>query len=171
MKFSNNRILLAGLIVVFCGVLLSCGYRIIGSTVLPFSSIIIKPVENRTYEPGLQDRLHSALSREFINLGISVNRIESPVVLEASVIAFTLGAVGSINEVIKEQELVMKVDIRLTDHERVTEFRAMASPIKITFLAAGTVSETVAEKERAIEKASEEIAKETISKIIVQYAK
>ncbi|MBI5408360.1 MAG: hypothetical protein HZA14_03235 [Nitrospirae bacterium] len=149
----------------------SCGYRVIGSAPLPFNSITIKQVQNKTYEPKLEERLHNALSEEFINQGIEVKGKGGDVELEAVVTTFLLGAVGAINDTIKEQEIAMQADIKLTDKEKVTEFKTMASPIKITFQTAGTVSETAANKETATDKACREIAKEIVGRIIMTYAK
>jgi len=151
--------------------LTSCGYRIIGSQPLPFNSITIKPVQNKTYEPGLEERLHNALSAEFINQGIEIKSGAGDVELKATVTTFVLGAIAAIDEVVKEQEIIMHVDIKMTDNERVMKFDSMQSPIKITFQSTGTVSDSAAQKEMATDKACREIAKEIVSKIIIRYAK
>jgi len=149
----------------------SCGYHMIGSTSLPFHSVTIKQVRNKTYEPRLEERMHIALSTEFINQGIEVMGTGGEVELEATVTSFQLGAIAAVDDRIKEQSILLQVDIKLTDGEKVTEFRSMESPIKITFQSAGTVSESVAFKERATDKACSEIAKELVGRIILTYAK
>jgi hypothetical protein len=149
----------------------SCGYHVIGSRSLPFQSITIRPVQNKTYEPGLEERLHSALSSEFINQGIGVNTSGSDVVLETTITMFQLGAIGVVDETVKEQELLMRADIKLVDNGKVMEFTNATSPIKITFQSTGTVSESAVQKESATDKACKEIAKEIVSKIILNYAK
>ncbi|NOZ68352.1 MAG: LptE family protein [Deferribacteres bacterium] len=159
------------LLLAVCLVAASCGYRMTGSRLLPFNSITIKPVINKTYEPGLEESLHNALAGEFINQGIEVRASGGDVELEATVTSFLLGAVGSVDGIVKEQEIIMTVDIKLTDNGRVTEFREMRSPIKITFQSTGTVSESAAHKETATDKASREIAKEIVSRVIMRYAK
>ncbi|RJQ48019.1 MAG: hypothetical protein C4538_04490 [Nitrospiraceae bacterium] len=143
----------------------------IGSTHLPFRSITIKQVQNRTYEPRLEEKMHIALSKEFINEGIEVRAAGGDVVLEATVITFQLGAIAAVDDKIKEQSILLRVDLKLNDQGRVTEFRSMESPIKITYQAAGSVTESVAFKDRAIDKACSEIAKEMVSRIILTYAK
>jgi outer membrane lipopolysaccharide assembly protein LptE/RlpB len=149
----------------------SCGYHMIGSTLMPFNSITIKQVQNKTYEPRLEEKLHNALSREFINQGIKVQRAGGNVEIEATVNNFELGAIGAVDDKIKEQSIIMRVHIKLVDQGKTTEFRAMESPIKITFQSTGTVSESIIHKELAIEKACSEIAKEIVSRIILTYAK
>ena len=171
-KLKNlNSISFTILFFVFSFMLYSCGYKMIGSSYLPFNSITIKPVQNNTYEPGLEERLHNSLSSEFTNQGIDVKLTGGEVALEASVTSFQLGAVGAVDETIKEQELIMRADVKVIDNGNVIEFNAMQSPIKITFQSTGTVSQSVAEKERATDKAAREIAKEIVSRIILNYAK
>jgi hypothetical protein len=142
-----------------------------GSKLLPFNSITIRPVQNKTYEPHLEERLHNALSNEFINQGIEVKISGGDVDLQATVTSFQLGAVGAVDETVKEQEIIMQVDIKLTDKDRITEFKTMQSPIKITFESVGNISESVANKEVSTDKASREIAREIIGQIIMRYAK
>jgi len=143
----------------------------IGSRLLPFNSITIKQVQNKTYEPRLEEKLHNALSKEFINQGIEVKRAGGDVEMEATVNIFELGAIGAVDNIIKEQSMIMRVDIKLVDQGQVTEFKNMESPIEITFQTTGTVAASVALKEQAAEKACNEIAKEIVGRIILKYAK
>ncbi len=151
--------------------LFGCGYHLIGSKLVPFNSVTIKQVQNNTYEPGLEERLHNALSREFINQGIEIRNAGGDVEIEATVKGFELGAIGAVDEKIKEQSIIMKVNIKLADQGKITEFKTMESPIKITFPSTGTVTESVAHKERAMDKACSEIATEIVSRIVLIYAK
>ncbi len=177
-KFKIQTILIITLLIFLTAFLLSsCGYRIVGSRFLPFNSIIIKPVINNTYEPGLEERMHIALSNEFISQGIEVrspaaeDSAGNDVVLETTITAFALGAIGAVDEIIKEQEVLMYVDLTLIGNGSTWEFNTMRSPIKITFQSTGTVSKSVAFKEAAADKACREIAKEIVSKILIEYAK
>jgi hypothetical protein len=165
----QNFLILASLIFTLCAS--SCGYQIIGSRPLSFNSVTIKPVQNKTYEPRLEERLHDVLSKEFLNQGIEVKAKGGDVEIEAIVTTFRINTIGIVEEVIKEQELIMLVDVKLSDNTGVTEFKAMRSPIKITFQSTGTVSESVAHKKRATDKACREIAKEIVGRIILSYAK
>ena len=148
-----------------------CGYQLIGSRTMPFGSVTIHPVMNKTYEPRLEDRLHSAFSMEFIAQGINVKHSGGDIGLETAVTAFELSAFAAIGDKVQEQEITMKVDIKITEKGKITELKSIQSPIKITFQSAGTLTNTGVEKEKAIEKACTEIAREIISKIIIMYAK
>lgn len=167
----QNRPAVFFLTLILVSALSSCGYRVIGSRPLPFDSITIKQVRNNTYEPGLEERLHIALAAEFINQGIEIRSEGGDVELEATVTHFALGAIAAIDEIVKEQDITMNVSIRMVESEKIISFASMSSPIKITFQSTGEVSDSVAQKEVATNKASREIAKEIVSQIIVRYAK
>jgi len=143
----------------------------VGSRFLPFDSINIKHVDNRTYEPRLEDKLHNALSEEFINQGIKVEGPSADITLEAAITRYELGAIGVVDESIREQEIIMLVDIKVIDKGNVIEFKSMGSPILITFQTTGTVPQTIVLEDRATIKASREIAKDVVSRIIINYAK
>ena len=171
-KKSRARNIFYSLILVSQLILLvSCGYSIIGSQHLPFNSITISPIVNSTYEPRLEERLHLALSKEFLGQGIKVMAAGGEITLDATVTTFMLRTIAAVDENVKEQELILRVDVRLDDKGRVTEFASVESPIRITFETTGTVSEHVVEKERATDKAFSEISKEIVSNIIIQYVK
>ena len=159
------------LLTISCFLLFSCGYRLVGSRFLPFNSITIKPVKNNTYEPKLEERMHLALSNEFINQGIEVKASSGEAAMETSIMSFALGAIGAVDENIMEQEILMAVDLRLINKGKISEFEAVSSPIKITYQSTGAVSQSVAFKESAADKACREIAKEIVSKIIIDYVK
>jgi hypothetical protein len=149
----------------------ACGYHIVGSRFLPFRSIAIKPVVNTTYEPKVEEKMHEALSTEFIHQGITIIPDSREAVLETTIRTFALGAIGAVDETVKEQEVLMSVDIHAVINGEVTEFKEMRSPIKITFQSTGTVSESAARKDDAVRKACREIAKEVVSKLIIVYGK
>ncbi len=176
-EYNKNRYLrlsFYSILLTFYFLLSSCAYHIIGSKSLPFDSITVKPVLNKTYEPRLEESLHNALSKEFITQGVKVMAAGRPggdIDLEATITTFELSTIAAVDERVKEQAITMRVDIKIIYEEKVTEFKAMESPIKITFESTGTVSESVIQKERAINKACSEIAKEIVSRIIMRYVK
>ena len=142
----------------------------VGSKPLPFNSVTIKHVKNNTYEPKLEESMHNALSKEFISQGIRVMTDGGEAVLETTISQFELSAIASLDDIVQEQVITMFVDTKIKYEDREIEFPSLQSPIRITFHTTGSVSETVSEKQRAIEKASSEIAREIISKIIIRYA-
>ncbi len=149
----------------------SCGYNMVGSRFLPFDSINIKHIDNRTYEPRLEEKLHNALSEEFINQGIKAEGPSADITLDVVITRFELGAIGAVDESVREQQIIMLVDIKVIDKDDVIEFNSMGSPVLITFQTTGTVLQTVDLRDRATIKASREIAKDIVSRIIMNYAK
>jgi hypothetical protein len=142
----------------------------VGSKHLHFKSVTIKPVENKTYEPKLEESLHRALSEEFISQGIKVVAYDGDISIETKINIFELGSIAAIDENVQEQSITMRVDVKILDEERVIEFVAMESPIRIIFQSTGTVSDSVIHKERAIDKACSEIAGEIVGKMVLRYA-
>ena len=153
----------------------------IGSRLLPFNSITIKQVQNKTYEPRLEEKLHNALSREFITQGINIVPADRPdtlgrvpdsgIVLETRITTFELRTIAAVDEQVKEQEIIMLVDVTIIDKNTMSEFKAVKSPLQITYQATGTVSEADARKDIAIDKACTEIAREIADKITIKYVK
>jgi len=172
LNFSNRHFLKFALVLLLAAFFnSSCGYRIVGSEFLTFQSVTIASVKNQTYEPKLEERLHIALSREFIRQGIEVKIKDGDVDLEATVTLFQLGAVGAVDEIIREQEIILEADIKVDDQGKIAMFKSMRSPLKITFQSTGSVNEAAARKDIATEKACSEIAKEIVGQLIVRYAK
>lgn len=149
----------------------SCGYRLAGSKHLPFDSVTIQPVVNATFEPLLEDRLHRNLSRAFIRQGLDVLVSGGGMTVEATITDFELRAIGAVDERVKEEMILMTVDIRMIENGHVTDIRGMSSPITVSFQSEGSVSEAVSRKESAIEKVCAEIATEFVSRVIIGYAK
>lgn len=170
-KHAYRKVLFLSLVACILSLVVSCGYQMVGSKMLPFNSVTIRPVQNTTYEPGLEDKLYNALANEFIHRGIEVRSAGGDVELEAVIRVFQLGAIATIDEVVKEQTISMKVDFRFSEGGTVTEFRELYSPIRITFDTEGSVSSSAANKERASDKACREIAREMVGRITLTYAK
>ena len=169
------------IILASCFLFSSCGYHIVGSKNLPFDSIAIRPVQNMTYEPTLKEKLHNALSREFISQGINIVPADRPdtlgkipergIAIEARITTFDLKTIGAVGEQVKEQEIIMLVDVSIMDKNAVSELKSVKSPLQITYQATGTVSDANMQKERAIDKACAEIAKEISDRVIMKYVK
>jgi len=167
-KSIQNSMLI--LLVVMGIIVSSCGYRVIGSKFLPFDSITIQPVRNSTYEPLLEESLHFALSSEFISQGIEVLPAGGDAELKVNVTEFKLNAIGVVDENVQEQGMDILLDAELKNEKETVKFMSVTSPISITFQVSGTVGDSIVNKERAIDRAAREIAKEIVSRIMTRYA-
>ncbi|MBS1112161.1 MAG: hypothetical protein H6Q95_453 [Nitrospirae bacterium] len=181
-EISNRlQLLFFSPLLVACFLFSSCGYHIVGSKYLAFDSIAVRPVQNLTYAPRLKEKLQNALSRELITQGINIVPADRPdtlgtvpdrgIVLEARITTFELRAIAAVGEQVKEQEIIMLVDVTIMDKNTVSELKAVKSPLQITYQATGTVSDAEARKEVAIDKACTEIAKEITDRVIMKYVK
>jgi len=153
--------------------LYGCGYHLVGSSSIPFDTILVLPVQNKTHEPLLEDVMYHALSSEFISQGIrvvSTGQRDTKTRLETVIRSFSVNTIAASDNTVKEQSIMMEVDFRLIEGRRVMEFISVRPPINITFQATGSVTEAVIEKQRAMERAAQEIAKELVSRIALRYA-
>jgi hypothetical protein len=179
------------LIIAFIGcavVLYSCGYRFIGSSTIPFNSITIDPIVNKTYEPRLEEILHRALSDEFIAQGIQVMAQGGDYRLKSTITEYRVAPVAEFDKSVKEHRITMLVDFVLSKGEKIIEFKRVSSPYKFTFQTTDVTSDvnvkqlnndelerieirdTVIRKEIDTIRVSREIALELIVRIIAQYS-
>ncbi|HCC69157.1 MAG TPA: hypothetical protein DEP99_04650 [Nitrospiraceae bacterium] len=155
-----------------CLLLSSCGYHLVGSGQLPFNSATIEGVDNRTYEPRLEERLHKALSEEFLAQGIRVMSTKGgDLELKPTVTYFAMTPIAEVGGRVQEYAIVMKVNVRLKVREEIIELKDVESPLRITFKAESSVRDVVMEKEKATDRACREIAREIINKLLIRYAK
>jgi len=143
-----------------------CGYTIRNKASLPFKEIKIGRIENKTFEPKLQDRLFRALTEEFLKQGVDV----SPVAgykLDCTIHDFELKILSEISSVAVDYEVTVKADFTLTDPAGKTkEFRNTESPFIISFSGPGPLNDLIAAKELASERAMTEVAVEIIGGLI-----
>jgi hypothetical protein len=143
-----------------------------GSGQLPFNSATIEAVDNRTYEPRLEERLHRALSEEFLAQGIRVMSTKGgDLELKPTVTYFLMTPIAEVGGKVQEYAIVMRVSVRLKVREEIIELKDVESPVRITHKAGGSVRDAVMEKEKATDRACREIAREIINKLFIRYAK
>jgi hypothetical protein len=149
----------------------SCGYTIHGKKSLLFDSIQITRIENRTFEPKLQDRLHNALTEEFLKQGIAVYP-EAGYKLSGTIHLFELRVLSEKSDIAAEYEVIIKGDFRLVDPSgNVREFKNIGSPFIVSFESSDLLEDVLALKELASEKAIRDMAGEIISVLIYPVGK
>ena len=148
-----------------------CGYTIHGKKSLPFDSIQISKIENRTLEPKLQDRLHNALTEEFLKQGIAVHP-EAGYKLSGTIHLFELHVLSERSDIAAEYEVIIKGDFRLVDpSENIKEFKNIGSPFIVSFQSSDLLEDVLALKELASEKAIRDMAMEIVSILICPVSK
>jgi hypothetical protein len=144
----------------------SCGYTIQGKKSLPFDSIQIANIENRTLEPKLQDKLHNALTEEFLKHGVAV-RSGAGYKLSGTIHLFELHVLSEKAEMAVEYEVIIKGDFRIIDPSgKIKDFKDIGSPFIVSFQSSGLLENVLTSKELASEKAIKDMAMEIVSILI-----
>jgi len=157
-------IALCSVLYAFC--LAGCGYTLHSRTALPFDSVQIERIENRTLEPKLQDRLHRALTEEFLKNGITVLP-SADYKLSGTINRFELHVLSEKRGVAVEYEAVIKGDFRLKGPSGDTkDMKNIGSPFIVSFPGSGVLEDVLAFKELASEKAVKDIAMEIVGILI-----
>lgn len=147
-------------------VISGCGYQIQKKSSLPFSEIKVGLIENRTLEPKLQDRLHRAITREFLKQGVGVTPA-AKLNLTGVVKNFQMISLSEKAGVSVEYRIVVEADFRLLDEAgKVITQKNISSPFIISFPASEDMGNIIAFREVAEERAAEDIAMELAGALI-----
>jgi len=147
--------------------LIGCGYKLQGRESLPFQFVKIGKIENRTYEPKLEDKLKKALSDELIRNGIMISG-NAGHVISGVIEGFELKPLSEKEGLAAEYEVIMKGKFFLTSPEgKVTQLRSSGVFI-VSFYSAGSIQDIMSSKEQAIESALKNLSSEIRAGIIYQ---
>jgi len=148
------------------GLLLSgCGYSIHRQADLPFTEIQIGIIENNTLEPKLQDKLHQALTEEFMKNGIMVSSVADKK-LSAVVHTFDMVILSEKEEITIDFRIFIRADFTLEDRSGKKEFRNIESPFFVSFASSEDLSTLLAKRDLAEEKAMEDVAMRIVGALI-----
>jgi len=153
--------------------LVGCGYTLQNRTALPFDSIQIEGIENKTIEPKLQDRLYRALTEEFLKHGISVQsnadyKLSGTINLyELHVLSTRRDIASAKGDIAMEYEVVIRGDFRLVGPSgNAKDFKNIGSPFIVSFPVFGMLEDVLASKELASERAIRDMAMEIVAALI-----
>lgn len=167
-KTKTPHFFIIGWFAVLCSLtsLLGCGYVLHSKASLPFRSVRIAGIENRTVEPKLEDRLQRALTEEFLRNGIAVNQ-GNGYILRCVLNRFELRVLSEKEGAAVEYEIILKGDFRITDTSGNTrEFKDTGSPFIISISGSGPLENVIALKELGAEKAVRNMAMEIIGALV-----
>jgi len=146
-----------------------CGYSVYQGSSFPFDSVRIGRIVNVTPEPKLQDKLHIALTEEFLRHGIDVTD-SSENVLSGTITEFTLRILSERGEFATEYEAVITGNFTFTDREgRIKELKNISSPFIESFSgekATGKIAQIVGAKENTAETALRGLSMMIVSELI-----
>ena len=142
-----------------------CGYAIYGKADLPFQSIHVSKIINKTFEPRLEDRMQTALTDELMRSGFVIDG-SSGYRIGGNITTFVLNTLSEKSGVAAEYEVVIKGDFMLIDPSgKARELRHQGVFI-VSFSSTESLQNVVARKEMATEKALKDFSSEIVASII-----
>lgn len=154
----------------FAFLLYGCGYTLQTKANLPFDAVAIGRIENRTFEPKLQDRFNSELAETLMEYGFALNP-SAQFRIEGDITGFELIILSEKNLTASEYQVTIKGSFRLVDTAT-----AIATPLHsdspfVTYFRSESGFESVlAQKELATNKALKDIAEELTRRILYKKA-
>ncbi|MCE5313187.1 MAG: LPS assembly lipoprotein LptE [Nitrospiraceae bacterium] len=145
----------------------SCGYSIQTKSDLPFQDIAIGRIDNKTFEPKLQDRFNTALAEMFAEYGFNVTGT-ARYRLEGEILKFELTPTAEQNLVAAQYEVRIASNFRLYDTQTRSSIQLMnvSSPFLQSFASTGKIGNVMASKETSAVAAMRDIARALVSNIV-----
>lgn len=148
-----------------------CGYTIQTKTDLPFDTIAVGKLENRTFEPKLQDRFIRSLAETFAEYGFKVNP-SAQYRLEGEITRFQLEPLVEQSLVATQYKVVIKASFRLIDTASGKSTPLVAeSPFITYFSSAERLENVLAQKELSTVNALKNLSQEVVRAIIYKTPK
>lgn len=169
LKLKNSRLKVLSFIplVILFLVFSACGYKLQGKETLPFQTVKIGKIENRTFEPKLEDKLHRALVDELSKNGFIISA-NSNHVINGIINTFRLKPLAERDKVAIEYEVIIEGKFTLTSPDGTVKELRNSGAFIVSFYAEGHLNELVASKENAAESALKSLASEIRAGIIYQ---
>ena len=142
-----------------------CGYSVHRQSDLPFSEIQIGTIENKTLEPKLQDKLHTALTEEFMQNGITV-RPDADTKLSVVIQDFDMKILSEKQEITVQYRIFIRADFTLVYKNGKTEIKNIDTPFIVTLTASNALNKLLATKELAEEQAMRDVAMRLVGTLI-----
>lgn len=156
------------LAVCFLLLLTGCGYRFQGKGSLPFTSVKIGKIENRTYEPKLEDKFQRALADELLKSGIMISEAAEHSV-NGTIDHFELKPLAEKEGLTVEYEVIIKGRFSLKLPDGNTKQLRSRGAFIVSFYNEGELPSVMASKELAIEKALQDLSSEIRAGIVYQH--
>jgi len=148
-----------------CLLLTGCGYTLYGKSNLPFQSIAVSKIVNKTFEPSLEDRMQIALTDELMRSGFLIDS-GAGYRITGNLTTFELKTLSEKGGGAVEYEVTIKGDFRLVDpFGRARGLRNQGVFI-VSFPSTDSLQTVIALKERATEKALKDFSSEIVASII-----
>jgi hypothetical protein len=159
------------LLTAYCLLFFGCGYTIQTKANLPFDTIAVGKLENKTFEPKLQDRFSRSLAETFSEYGFRVSS-SARYRLEGEITKFELEPLVEQNLVAIQYKVVIKANFRLIDTATGRSIPLVAdSPFITYFGASGKLENVLAQKELSTVSALKNLSHEVVRAIVYNIPK
>ncbi len=164
-----NRKILPFFFIILLSILTSCGYSIHKKEHLPFTKISIGKIENKTFEPGLQDKLYRSLTDAFIQYGFEINSTFNHRI-EGEITKFEIKTLSEKGLLTTEYQIIIFCSFRLldTDTGKIFTIDNISEPFMNYFVSTGRLEYVLGIKELAIEESLKELSREIVRLILIQ---
>lgn len=146
----------------------SCGYKLYTKADLPFQELYLRNVENRTLEPGLQDKMRKIAYQTLIDNGFTLTSSASRT-LDIQIKNYRLVTLSEIGLNTVEYQIIMEVKAVLYDEKgnKIKEFTP-SSPFTTFFRTTRDLPSVIADKDLAIESLIRDICDDMVRKLIFE---
>lgn len=146
--------------------IVGCGYTIQGKAQLPFEAVTITKIVNRTYEPGLEDRMRTALVEELLRSGFVLHG-NGGHRIEGEITGFALKTLSQKGGVAAEYEVSIQGTFKLYDPSDTIRYLRDRGVFIVSFgSAADDLTSVMARKELATDRALRDFSSEIVASII-----
>jgi len=174
MRIASCKRLFRSMVFMVCllqySLLPSCGYEVHRTSGLPVKSVRIGGVENRTFEPGLQDLFINVFTEELLRSGITPSET-SECVLSAVLTDYRLDTLSIKEDLSVEYSIRIVADITLRFPDGSTRrIKGISSEFMETFVSADNIQAIQSQREAATEKAVRDLSQRIIAEMIYNSA-
>lgn len=146
-----------------CLLISACGYAVHTSS--PVESVSIGRIENRTFEPMLEDRLSGALASALLSNGIRIDGA-SPYTVRGAIDAFELRSLSEKRGVSARYEVIIKGKFFLVGPEGTSRELRNRGVFIVSFPSEEALERVLAIKEEAAVRALKDLAEEIAASIL-----
>jgi hypothetical protein len=142
-----------------------CGYTVQGRAQLPFQSVSIGKIVNKTFESKIEDKMQVALADELLKNGFTLEK-GAEHRIEGVLRSFELRVVAEKSGVADQYEVVIKGDFKLVDSSGKEKPLRGSGAFIVSFASTGSIPDVMARKEVATDQALRDLALEIVASMI-----
>jgi hypothetical protein len=145
--------------------LAACGYSLQGRAQLPFQSVSIGKIVNKTFESKIEDRMQVALADELLKNGFALEK-GAEHRIEGVLRSFELRVVSEKSGVADQYEVVIKGEFKLVDSSGKEKPLRGSGAFIVSFASTGSIPDVMARKEVATDQALRDLSAEIVASMI-----